>query len=91
MEIFEKQDQVYKDKILPKAVRSRVAIEASATDSWYKYVGLDGAIIGLSDFGKSAPGSQLYEYYGFSVNNIVDISQKVIKKNQSANKKKEQV
>ncbi len=62
-EVFEAQDEAYREKVLPKAVRKRVAVEAAWADYWYKYVGLDGKIIGMRSFGASAPADKLYEYF----------------------------
>ena len=57
--------------VLPKNVRARVAIEAGAPMCWYKYVGLDGKIIGMTTFGESAPAGKLFEKYGFTLDNVV--------------------
>ncbi len=70
-ELFDAQDAAYKEAILPNAVRRRVAIEMGATQNWYKYVGLDGAVIGIDKFGASAPAATVIENYGFTVENIV--------------------
>jgi len=68
--VFDKQDAAYKESVLPKAVTKRVAIEAAHVDYWYKYVGLGGKVIGMTDFGASAPASQLFEMYGFTADKI---------------------
>jgi transketolase len=68
--VFDKQDQAYKDSVLLKGVK-RVAIEAGVTDGWYKYVG-DGAVVGLDRFGESAPAGELFKYFGFTVENVVN-------------------
>ncbi len=70
-DVFDRQDQAYKDKILPPSIRKRMAIEAAAADFWYKYVGLDGKIIGMTSFGESAPASILFEHFGFSLENVL--------------------
>lgn len=70
-EIFETQSAAYREQVLPAGVRKRVAIEAAHQDYWYKYTGLDGTVIGMSTFGASAPGSQLMELFGFTVDNVV--------------------
>jgi len=62
-DIFEMQDPAYRESILPPGIRRRIAIEAGATAGWFKYVGLDGLVIGLDDFGASAPAADLYEYF----------------------------
>jgi transketolase len=70
---FEAQDAAYRDAVLPPAVRSRVAIEAAHADYWYKYVGLDGRVIGMTDFGASAPAGELMKRYGFTVENVIAV------------------
>lgn len=70
-ELFDAQDATYKESILPNAVRRRLAIEMGATQSWYKYVGLDGAVLGIDTFGASAPAAKVMEEYGFTVENVV--------------------
>ena len=72
-DIFDAQDAAYKEAILPNAVRRRVAIEMAATQSWYKYVGLDGAVIGIDKFGASAPAAKVMEEYGFTVAHVVEV------------------
>jgi len=71
VEIFEKQDDAYKESVLPKAVTARVAVEAAIMDGWWKYVGMNGAVIGMTTFGESAPAPQLFEHFGFTVDNVV--------------------
>ena len=72
-DIFDAQDAAYKEEILPNAVRRRVAIEMAATQSWYKYVGLDGAVIGIDKFGASAPAAKVMEEYGFTVAHVAEV------------------
>jgi len=67
---FEAQDAAYREQVLPAAVTARVAVEALHADYWYKYVGLDGRIIGMTTFGESAPGGELMEHFGFTVENV---------------------
>ncbi len=69
-ELFDHQPQDYRDKVLPPAVRKRVVIEAGATLGWYKYVGLDGKVIGRDNFGASAPVKDLYKHFGFTTDNV---------------------
>ena len=69
--IFDAQDNDYKESVLPASVTKRVAIEAAHTDFWYKYVGLSGKVVGMTTFGESAPGNVLLEYFGFTVENVV--------------------
>ena len=71
-DVFDAQDQAYKEEVLPNAVRRRVAIEMAASLPWYKYVGLDGAVIGIDTFGASAPAAKIIEEYGFTVENVVE-------------------
>jgi len=69
--IFDAQDEAYRESVLPSAVTARVAVEAAVTDGWYKYVGLKGKVVGIDRFGESAPAGQLFEYFGFTVDNVV--------------------
>jgi transketolase len=80
-ELFESQPLAYKNRVLPPAVEKRLAVEAGATLSWYKYVGLKGEVIGIDRFGASAPAKVLFEKFGFSVDNVVKQSQKLLKLN----------
>ena len=70
-EVFDAQDAAYREEVLPVGVRKRLAIEALHGDYWYKYVGLDGKVIGMSSFGASAPGPELMAHFGFSVDNVL--------------------
>ncbi|TCD45836.1 transketolase [Streptococcus sp. X16XC17] len=72
-DIFDAQDAAYKEEILPANIRRRVAIEMAATQSWYKYVGLDGQVIGVDRFGASAPAQTVIDNYGFTVENVVSV------------------
>ena len=69
--VFDAQDEAYKESVLPAAVTARVAVEAAVTDGWYKYVGANGAVVGIDRFGESAPAGELFEYFGFTVDNVV--------------------
>ena len=71
MDVFEQQSAEYKESVLPKSVRKRVAIEALSDFGWGKYVGLDGAVIAMKGFGASGPYSKLFEHFGFTVDNVV--------------------
>lgn len=71
MDVFEEQSEEYKESVLPKAVRKRVAVEALSDFGWGRYVGLDGAYVTMTGFGASAPAKQLFEKYGFTVENVV--------------------
>ena len=79
MDIFEKQSLEYKEKVLPKAVRARVAVEALSEYGWGKYVGLDGKTVCLDRFGASAPAGVLFKEFGFTVDNVVKAVKEVIK------------
>ena len=70
-DVFEAQDQDYRDAVLPPSVRNRVAVEAAAVDYWHKWVGMDGQIIGMRSFGASAPGGVLMDHFGFTVDAVV--------------------
>ncbi|MDX2458100.1 MAG: transketolase [Gammaproteobacteria bacterium] len=69
--VFDAQDAAYKESVLPASVKARVAVEAAVTEGWYKYVGLDGAVIGIDHFGESAPAGELFKEFGFTVENVV--------------------
>jgi transketolase len=68
-DVFDAQDAAYRESVLPTGVK-RVAVEAGVTDGWYKYVGLDGKVIGLDRFGESAPAGQLFKHFGFTAENV---------------------
>ncbi len=70
-EVFENQSNDYRDSVLPPAISTRVAVEAAHSDYWYKYVGLNGRIIGMNSFGESAPADELFKLFGFTVDNVV--------------------
>jgi transketolase len=69
--VFDAQDQAYRDSVLPPAVTKRVAVEAGVTEGWWKYVGSNGKIVGLDRFGESAPAGALFKEFGFTVENVV--------------------
>ncbi|TMX67696.1 transketolase [Vibrio rotiferianus] len=75
---FDKQDAAYRESVLPSDVTARVAVEAGIADFWYKYVGFDGRIIGMTTFGESAPADQLFEMFGFTVENVVNTAKEVL-------------
>ncbi|GLX63887.1 MULTISPECIES: transketolase [Proteus] len=76
---FDKQDADYREAVLPASVKARVAIEAGIADYWFKYVGLDGAIVGMHSFGESAPANELFEEFGFTVENVVTQAKSLLK------------
>jgi transketolase len=78
-DIFDAQDEAYREAVLPSEVSARVAVEAGIADYWYKYVGLKGAIIGMTGYGESAPADKLFPYFGFTVENIVEKAKRVLK------------
>lgn len=80
-ELFDRQPLKYRESVLPKAVRARVAVEAGSSVSWGKYVGLDGACICMDDFGSSAPAGKLFEIYGFTADNVARVAVKTYKAN----------
>ncbi|WP_372737326.1 transketolase [Neptunomonas sp.] len=69
--VFDRQDAAYREAVLPAAVTARVAVEALQADFWYKYVGLNGSIVGMTTFGESAPAGDLFKHFGFTVDNVV--------------------
>ncbi|TNF15355.1 MAG: transketolase, partial [Pseudomonadales bacterium] len=76
--VFDQQDAAYKQSVLPVEVGARIAIEASHADYWYKYVGLEGRIIGMTTFGESAPAAALFEEFGFTVDNVVATAEELL-------------
>jgi transketolase len=80
MDLFDAQSAEYKESVLPNAVRARVAIEAASPMSWYKYVGLDGEVIGMTTFGASAPYKLLFPHFGLTTENVVEKALKVLGK-----------
>ncbi len=71
VDTFEAQDDAYRESVLPSGVTARVVVEAGVTASWYKYAGLNGKVIGLDRFGESAPAGELFNYFGFTTDNVV--------------------
>jgi transketolase len=67
---FDQQDDAYRQSVLPERVTRRVAVEAGARDTWWKYVGLQGRIIGMETFGHSAPAKALFEFFGITAANV---------------------
>ncbi|EOC3059526.1 transketolase [Cronobacter dublinensis] len=79
-DVFDAQDEAYRESVLPSDVSARVAVEAGIADYWYKYVGLKGAIVGMTGYGESAPAEKLFPYFGFTVENIVEKARNVLGK-----------
>ena len=76
---FDRQPRDYRDSVLPPEVRARIVVEAAVSAGWYKYVGMDGAIIGMDTFGESAPAKELFAYFGFTVGKVVEAVKKLLK------------
>ncbi len=77
-DVFDNQDEAYRESVLPSDVTARVAIEAGVTDGWMKYTGLQGRVVGINRFGESAPGGEVLEYFGFTVKNVVETVKSVL-------------
>jgi len=75
---FDKQDAAYRETVLPSDVTARIAIEAGIADFWYKYVGFDGRIIGMTSFGESAPAGELFKMFGFTTENVVNTAKELL-------------
>ena len=73
-DVFERQDAAYREAVLPKACRKRVAVEAGVTGFWRQYVGLDGAVVGIDSFGASAPADALFPHFGITVERLIEVS-----------------
>ena len=76
--VFDKQDEAYRESVLPRSVTKRVAIEAQLSDFWYKYVGFEGRIVGMHSFGESAPAGELFKLFGFTVENVVTKAKEIL-------------
>ncbi len=77
--IFSQQSASYRESVLPSVVHARIAIEAGHEDYWYKFVGTQGRVVGMTTFGKSAPGDAVMEYFGFTVENLLKVAKDVLK------------
>ncbi|MGR5177075.1 transketolase [Vibrio parahaemolyticus] len=77
-DVFDAQDLAYRESVLPKDVTARIAVEAGITDYWYKYVGLNGRIVGMTTFGESAPANELFTMFGFTVEKVVEQARELI-------------
>ncbi|NRF28156.1 transketolase, partial [Vibrio coralliilyticus] len=75
---FDKQDAAYREAVLPSDVTARIAVEAGIADFWYKYVGFDGRIIGMTTFGESAPAGELFKMFGFTTENVVNTAKELL-------------
>jgi len=79
-ELFEQQDQSYRDKVLPPAIKKRVSVEAGITMGWWKWVTNEGAVIGIDRFGESGPGDEVMKFFGFTVENVVKHAKAILGK-----------
>jgi len=76
--VFDAQDDAYREQVLPRAVDRRVAIEAAVTETWWRYVGTRGAVVGMHSFGASGVGKDLFKHFGFTVDNVVATAERVL-------------
>lgn len=79
-ELFEEQPQAYRDEVLPPAVTARLVIEAGSPQGWHRYAGDGGLVLGVEDFGASAPGDQVLKEYGFSVDNVLGLARRLVRR-----------
>jgi len=77
-DVFDSQDDAYRESVLPSAVTARVAVEAGVTDYWHKYVGLNGKVIGIDTFGESAPAGDVYKHFGITADNVAKAVEAVL-------------
>ena len=77
-EVFDRQDAAWRESVLPNAVRRRVAVEAGVTGFWGKYVGLDGAVVGIDSFGASAPAGELFKHFGITKAKVVQVARSLV-------------
>ncbi|MCG9661196.1 transketolase-like TK C-terminal-containing protein, partial [Vibrio mediterranei] len=77
-DVFDAQDEAYREAVLPAAVTKRIAVEAGIADYWYKYVGFGGKIIGMTTFGESAPAGELFKMFGFTTENVVNTAKELL-------------
>jgi transketolase len=75
---FDRQDAAYRESVLPAAITARVALEAGATLGWWKYVGLDGRVIGIDSFGASGKASELYQHFGLTRGRVQQAVQEIL-------------
>ena len=76
--VFDAQDEAYREQVLPRAVEKRVAIEAAAPETWWRYVGTQGAVVGMHSFGASGVGKDLFKHFGFTVENVVKVVESIL-------------
>jgi len=85
-ELFGKQDAAYRESVLPAAIRKRVTVEAAATLGWHKFAGDEGIIIGIDRYGASAPGAEVLQYFGFTVEHVTSAALRLMGRTEEANK-----
>jgi transketolase len=78
VDVFEAQDEAYREAVLPSAVAARVAIEAGVTTGWYRYVGMRGAVVGIDTFGESGPADEVFRHFGFTADKVVETAERVL-------------
>ena len=78
VDVFERQDEAWRESVLPSNLRKRVAVEAGAVDYWRKIVGLDGCVVGMTTFGESAPGGVLMEHFGFTAERVAEAARSLL-------------
>jgi transketolase len=76
--VFDAQDAAYREQVLPRNVERRVAIEAAAPETWWRYVGTRGAVVGMHSFGASGVAKDLFKQFGFTVDNVVDVAMRLL-------------
>jgi transketolase len=77
-EVFEQQDEAWRESVLPRAVAARLVVEAGRPDGWYRYVGFAGKVIGMTTFGESAPADQLFKHFGFTIENVTQAAREIM-------------
>jgi transketolase len=80
-DLFDSQSDEYRQQVLPSEIAARVVIEAGVTENWWRYAGERGQVIGIDQFGKSAPAPELFEHFGFSTDNVVAKAKEVLAEN----------
>ena len=78
VEVFDAQDEAYRESVLPAAVTARVVVEAGVTETWWRYAGPNGRVVGINRFGESAPAPELFEHFGFSTDNVVKVARELL-------------
>jgi transketolase len=84
--LFEKQDQAYRDTVLPPALKRRVTVEAGATSGWERWAGCEGTMIGIDHYGASAPGAEIMKHFGFTAEHVTSAALRLLGRNEDADK-----